>query len=227
MTINKLPEPKANNPYFDVKKSKIQGYGSFAKVDIPKGTSIIQYVGELISEKEANRRYNDAAMRRHHTFLFALGNNKVIDGAVGGNESIYMNHCCEPNCEPIQYGMEIYVETIKDVKKGEELVYDYKYERHAEHTEEDEKLYKCLCGKPTCRGTILAPEISKMRKRKKKKKESKPVKSISKKDLTALHAKIDLLDNKTKLELVTDILKSKSLKNSPEKEEFYNKIKSK
>lgn len=167
MTTQKLPKPKSSNPYFEVRKSKIQGYGSFAKVDIPKGTQIIQYLGEIISDKEANKRYNDAAMKRHHTFLFSLGKNKVIDGAVGGNESIYMNHSCEPNCEPVQYGMEIYVETIRDIKKGEEIVYDYRYERQPEHTKEDEELYKCLCGTPSCRGTILAPETIKEKKKQK------------------------------------------------------------
>ena len=58
----------------------------FARRDIPKGTRIIEYTGEKISNAEADRRYDDARMERHHTFLFILNSRTCVDAAFDGNE---------------------------------------------------------------------------------------------------------------------------------------------
>ena len=72
--------------------AEIQGRGVFARVDIPKGTRLIEYTGERITNAEADRRYEDELMGRHHTFLFILNTRTVIDAAHGGNISKYINH---------------------------------------------------------------------------------------------------------------------------------------
>ncbi len=146
------------NRYFELRRSPIQGRGAFATRTIRKGTRIIEYIGEHISHDEADRRYDDEKMSRHHTFLFTLDDEVVIDAAVGGNESRYINHSCEPNCEAVIEDGRIFVEALRTIRPGEELLYDYQYERTAETTEEDERLYVCRCGAPSCRGTILAPK---------------------------------------------------------------------
>ena len=140
---------------------------------IRKGTKIIEYVGERISQKEADRRYDDASMKRHHTFLFALDNGKVIDAAVGGNDARFINHSCDPNCQAIETRSRIFIEALRDIAKGEELFYDYAYERTEATTPEDEELYRCLCGSPKCRGSILAPEKPKRKAASKAKGKSK------------------------------------------------------
>lgn len=145
-------------PYFTVRRSRIQGRGAFALRPIRKGTRIIEYTGERISQQEADRRYDDAAMARHHTFLFALDDGTVIDGAAGGNASRLINHSCEPNCEAVMEGTRIFIHALRSIAPGEELSYDYAYERTADHGPEDEQLYACRCGSPACRGTILAPK---------------------------------------------------------------------
>jgi SET domain-containing protein len=94
-------------------------------------------------------------MDRHHTFLFDLEDGTCIDGASGGNQSIYINHSCEPNCEPRVEDGHIYIYALRDIREGEELCYDYAYEREAD---EKDALYPCRCGSPRCRGTILAPK---------------------------------------------------------------------
>lgn len=145
--------------HFELRTSPIQGTGAFATTDIPKGTRLIEYVGEKISHDEADRRYDDEKMKRHHTFLFTLDDNWIIDAAVGGNEAMYINHSCDPNCEAVIVGgRRIYIEAKKHIRKGEELVYDYQYERRDDHTAEDEKFYACRCGSPKCRGSILMPK---------------------------------------------------------------------
>lgn len=146
------------NRYFEIRESGIQGKGAFATMLIPIGTRIIEYIGERISHEEADRRYDDATMARHHTFLFAVDESTVIDGAVGGNEAKFINHSCEPNCEPIIEDDRVFIEAVRDIMPGEELFYDYAYERDETDDEESEQLYACRCGTSKCRGTILAPK---------------------------------------------------------------------
>src|SRR5215207_5279672 len=156
----RYPWKEEPNPYFELRTSTIQGTGAFAIRTIKKGTRIIEYVGQRISWRTADKRYDDEKMNRHHTFLFTIDDKTVIDAAVKGNDARFINHSCAPNCEAINDRKRIFIEAIKTIPAGTELVYDYQYERSDDHTPEDEKFYKCRCGAPTCRGTILAPKSS-------------------------------------------------------------------
>ncbi|HET7551406.1 MAG TPA: SET domain-containing protein-lysine N-methyltransferase [Gemmatimonadaceae bacterium] len=149
--------PTASQSFFEIRSSPIQGRGAFATRRIRKGTRLIEYVGERISHAEADRRYDDDGMKRHHTFLFTLNNRTVIDAGVDGNEARFINHSCSPNCEAVIDSGHIYIESIKTIEPGAELVYDYQYERAPDADESDEARYPCRCGSPNCRGTILAP----------------------------------------------------------------------
>ncbi|MEW5917386.1 MAG: SET domain-containing protein-lysine N-methyltransferase [Gemmatimonadota bacterium] len=146
-----------NGQPFEIRKSGIQGRGAFATRTIQRGDRVIEYTGERISWKEADSRYDDGKMKRHHTFLFTLNSRVCVDAAVDGNDARFINHSCDPNCEAVIVDGHIYIEAIRRIRPGEELSYDYGYERDADTTEEDEKLYVCRCGAPNCRGTILAP----------------------------------------------------------------------
>jgi hypothetical protein len=150
--------PRDTASYFEIRKSKIQGRGAFATRRIRAGTRIVEYTGEVISQGEANRRYDDDTMGRHHTFLFALDDDRVIDGAVGGNDSRYINHSCAPNTQAVNDNGRIFVEALRTIEPDEELLYDYAYARTPENDNpESEALYACRCGAPTCRGSILEP----------------------------------------------------------------------
>ena len=153
---------------FELQKSGIQGKGAFATRTIRKGQRIIEYTGEHIDNDEADRRYDDEKMKRHHTFLFIVDDKEIIDGAVNGNDSQFINHSCDPNAEAVIEGKRIFIYALRTIRPGEEIAYDYQYERTDEHTEEDEKFYKCLCGSPKCRGSILAPPKKKRKPAKKK-----------------------------------------------------------
>ncbi|GAC1516132.1 MAG: SET domain-containing protein-lysine N-methyltransferase [Gemmatimonadaceae bacterium] len=148
-------------PPFAIRRSPIQGRGAFATRAIRKGERIVEYVGERISHGEADRRYDDAAMRRHHTFLFTINSRWVIDAAVAGNDARFINHSCAPNCEALIERGRIFIDAIRDIPAGTELFYDYMYERDPKTEEEDERLYVCRCGAVACRGTILAPRKKK------------------------------------------------------------------
>jgi hypothetical protein len=147
-----------NGPPFEIRRSSIQGRGAFATRRIKKGERVIEYTGERISWKEADRRYDDSSMTRHHTFLFTLTRRTCVDAGVGGNDARFINHSCAPNCEAVIVNGRIYIDAIREIRPGEELSYDYAYERDADTDEDEEQLYMCRCGAPNCRGTILAPD---------------------------------------------------------------------
>lgn len=141
---------------YEIRQSEIQGRGVFAKRRIRAGQRIIEYAGERISNKEADRRYDDENMKRHHTFLFTLDKKTVIDGARHGNDARLINHSCDPNCEAVIEDGKIWIYAKRNIQPGVELAYDYKYERT--NDPEDEEFYKCKCGSPKCRGTIMKPK---------------------------------------------------------------------
>ena len=146
-------------PLYVVRNSGIHGRGVFAVRQIRKGTRILEYTGERISNDEADRRYDDTRMQRHHTFLFTLDSRTVIDGAisVGGGDASYINHSCEPNCEAVITGKKIFIHALRGIEPGTELAYDYQYERTGRNDAQLEKFYLCKCGAPSCRGSIMKP----------------------------------------------------------------------
>jgi SET domain-containing protein len=156
-------------PLYLVRNSGIHGRGVFALRRIRKGTRILEYTGERISNKEADRRYDDTKMKRHHTFLFTLDSKICIDGSIktGGGDASFINHSCEPNCEAVITGKKIFIHALHTIEPGTELAYDYKYERTGKNDAKLEKFYVCKCGAPSCRGSIMQP-AKKKRGRKKR-----------------------------------------------------------
>ncbi|OJT23203.1 SET domain-containing protein-lysine N-methyltransferase [Archangium sp. Cb G35] len=165
---------------FELRSSSIQGRGAFATRPIRKGARIIEYVGERISQAVADERYDDTAMSRHHTFLFNVDEDTVIDAAHEGNDARFINHSCAPNCQAFLEGERIFIYALRDIGVGEELGYDYSYDRTGDMGPEEEALYVCRCGAPTCRGTILAP-MEKMEEEASRKKAVKASKKKSSK----------------------------------------------
>jgi SET domain-containing protein len=139
-----------------VRRSPIQGRGAFATRPIAAGTRLIEYTGERITPAEADRRYPDDAPGRHHTFLFAIDDDVVIDAAFGGNAARWINHSCDPNCDAVIEDARIFIEAIRDIAVGEELAYDYAYVLEERHTPAAKRRFPCTCGAASCRGTILA-----------------------------------------------------------------------
>lgn len=143
------------NPFFEVRDSPIQGKGAFATRAIPEGTRLIEYAGERLTPEEADARYPDND-ERHHTFLFAIDDDIVVDAAVNGNDARFLNHSCDPNCDVVIDDKRLWIETIRDVEPGEELAYDYAFILPERHTPAAKRRYPCYCGSANCRGTILA-----------------------------------------------------------------------
>ncbi len=142
---------------FRVRRSRIHGRGAFAVRPIPKGTRIIEYTGERISPREAERRYDDGKGDHVHVLLFIVDRKTEIDAGVGGNEARFINHSCDPNCEAVLDDKRVFIEAIRDIPAGAELTYDYHLEGPGVLSAEERRSYACRCGAENCRGTQLAP----------------------------------------------------------------------
>jgi SET domain-containing protein len=142
--------------WFEIRRSPIQGKGAFAVRAIPDGTRLIEYAGERLTPKQADARYPDVEGERHHTYLFAIDDDIVIDAAVNGNAARFINHSCDPNCDAVVEDGRIWIEAIRDIAPGEELAYDYAYVLEERHSPAAKRRYPCHCGAASCRGTILA-----------------------------------------------------------------------
>jgi len=113
-----------------------------------------EYLGEPITHEEADRRYDDT-QGRHHTFLFILDDDTVLDARKNGTDARYINHSCDPNCETEIDDGRIWIKAVKAIKPETELVYDYRFEWDNAYEPDDVRYYACRCDTAKCRGTIL------------------------------------------------------------------------
>jgi SET domain-containing protein len=144
-----------------VRRSGVHGKVVFALRDIPEGETILEYVGEIITWKEADRRHPANPEDPNHTFYFSIRDGKkVIDAAVGGNASRWINHSCNPNCEADEDDdtHRVFIKALRNIKAGEELNYDYGLIIDQPYTKKLKAEYECRCGAKDCRGTMLAPK---------------------------------------------------------------------
>ena len=135
--------PKAVSlPTIERKKSKLHGYGVFALETINKNKRIIDYAGELVSNKVSEKR-EDRYLKKGCIWVFRVNRAWSRDAAVGGNIARFINHSCTPNCwiEVDAKTKTIWIRAAKAIRPGDELVYDY-------NTEGD-KVIPCRC-RPNC-----------------------------------------------------------------------------
>ncbi len=170
----------ADNRRIQTRRSGVHGKGVYALQDLAEGEILIEYLGEVISWKEALRRHPHDPKDPNHTFYFHIDDKHVIDGKQGGNSSRWINHSCKPNCEADEDGGRVFIKALRNIKAGEELFYDYGLIIDAKYTPKLLAEYPCWCGAKKCRGTLLAPKDKV--KVKKDKKNSGKAKKSGKKD---------------------------------------------
>jgi hypothetical protein len=153
-----------------VRNSTVHGSGVFATRAIKKGERIIEYLGERVSHKEADRRYELKDEGDSHTFLFIVDSKTVIDAGTDGNDARFFNQSCDPNCESTVERKRVFIDAMRDIAAGEELTYDYQIYRDWDDPENIDQVFACRCGSPKCRGTMLWPPEPKKKKKKAKKK---------------------------------------------------------
>ena len=125
-----------------VKKSKIYGKGCFALTFFPARKMITLYEGERL---RGSRKIQARIWKQTGTAIkvITMGPDDAIDGAVGGNETAYMNHSCDPNAFiRVVPGLKVAVFARRDIQPGEELTIDYRDPDHPK---------VCHCGAANCR----------------------------------------------------------------------------
>ena len=156
--VSKAAAP-ARGRRIQVRQSGVHGKGVFALREIPAGTRIIEYKGEIIDWPEALRRHPHDPSDPNHTFYFSLDDGStVIDAKVGGNDARWINHACDPNCESDEVEGRVFIKALRDLQPGEELFYDYGLVIDERYTPKLKKEYECRCGSANCRRTMLAPK---------------------------------------------------------------------
>ncbi|MGF6880430.1 SET domain-containing protein [Paraburkholderia sp. MM5477-R1] len=103
-----------------VRQSSVHGRGVFAMRALAAGERALEYKGEITRWREAVRRHRREGVSGH-TFLFGLSDGRVIDGSRGGTSARWLNHACAPNCETIEDGSRIFIQTLRPIDVGEEL----------------------------------------------------------------------------------------------------------
>ncbi len=123
-----------------------------------RDSCVIEYQGERITADTANERGSSDPENPFHTFFFSLEDGLLIDGGVNGNDARWINHACEPNCEARENDGRVFIHALRDIRRGEELNYDYGLVVEERHTKSLKAAYACRCGAAGCRGTMLAPK---------------------------------------------------------------------
>jgi uncharacterized protein len=127
---------KLPDHHFKIVKVKrgLAGLGLFAGEDIKKGEMIIEYIGNILNKEEADAKVTSQ-------YLFEITRNKTIDGTPRWNTARYANHSCAPNAESDVKKGRVFIIATKNIKDGEEIVYDYGEEFVEEHIAP----YGCNC----------------------------------------------------------------------------------
>ena len=134
-----------------------KGWGLRAADDLEEGLFVMEYCGEVCTNdqfQDRTARYF-AEGRRHHYFM-TLRSDEIIDATQRGNYSRFMNHSCDPNCETQKWTvngrLRVGFFSIKPIAKGEELTFDYQFQRFGSDAQ------RCYCGALKCRGFIGGKE---------------------------------------------------------------------
>ena len=130
-----------------------KGWGVKTKAKIAKDTFIMEYLGEVVTDKEFKQRMHTDYKQDTHHYCLHVGEGMVIDGHRMGGECRFVNHSCKPNCEMQKwsvnglYRMALF--SSREIQPHEELNYDYNFSLFNEGQGQT-----CHCGNEECRGII-------------------------------------------------------------------------
>jgi SET domain-containing protein len=144
MSVYESREGTSLSGRLTVKKSNIYGKGCFALTHLPARKKIESYAGELIrGERKIQARLCRLERDSEAIKIISLNDDTAVDGAVGGNETAYINHSCDPNAFiRIVPGEKVAIFARRDISPGEELTINYRDPHHPA---------VCRCGAANCR----------------------------------------------------------------------------
>ncbi|KAL7299920.1 hypothetical protein TKK_0007242 [Trichogramma kaykai] len=130
-----------------------KGWGICTQQPIKPGEFILEYVGEVVSEREFKSRMATRYANDTHHYCLHLDGGLVIDGHRMGGDGRFVNHSCEPNCEMQKWSVHglprMALFASRHIQAGEELTYDYNFALFNPSEGQE-----CRCGSNVCRGVI-------------------------------------------------------------------------
>ncbi|XP_042422174.1 uncharacterized protein LOC122009925 [Zingiber officinale] len=166
----------------EIFRTETRGWGVRSLSSITSGSFICEYVGELLQDKEAEKRINDE-------YLFDIGHNYdhslpegfsstmtgssrlemldnvnfTIDAAEYGNVGRFINHSCTPNlyAQNVVYDHDneriphVMLFAMENIPPLQELTYHYNYTiGQVQDSEGNVRKKECFCGTPECTGRL-------------------------------------------------------------------------
>ncbi|KAG6579913.1 Transcriptional repressor EZH1 [Phytophthora cinnamomi] len=115
------------------------GWGLFVDEFVAKDEFIIEYIGEMVTQEEADRR-GAVYDKVDRSYLFNLDTKTVIDSTRKGNKTRFINHSKkDPNCAckimNVSSDFRIGLYATHDIAPHTELFFDYGYDKELYHAE--------------------------------------------------------------------------------------------
>ncbi|KAH6804782.1 hypothetical protein C2S51_033029 [Perilla frutescens var. frutescens] len=139
-----------------VYKSGIHALGLYTSQFISCGAMVVEYVGEIVGLRVADRReseYHSGKKLLHKSacYFFRIDKEHIIDATRKGGIARFVNHSCQPNCVAkvisVRAGKKVVFFAERDIYPGEEITYDY----HFNHDEDEGEKIPCYCNSNNCR----------------------------------------------------------------------------
>ncbi|XP_059459428.1 uncharacterized protein LOC132188988 isoform X4 [Corylus avellana] len=147
-----------------VYKSGIHALGLYTSRFISRGEMVVEYVGEIVGLRVADKRENEYQSGRKlqyksACYFFRIDKEHIIDATRKGGIARFVNHSClvmvsllqfKPNCVAkvisVRTEKKVVFFAERDIFPGEEITYDY----HFNHEDEGKKI-PCFCNSKNCR----------------------------------------------------------------------------
>jgi SET domain-containing protein len=138
------------NPRLEIRKTDKYGRGIYTKKDIRKGEILIVMGGHICNTDQENQ-LGDLATNYNMDISEEWSFCPTKKSDLNLMPQHLVNHSCEPNAG---FSDQCFMISIKNIKKGEEITYDYAFVMWSSNDSKIHYELNCLCGKKSCRGKI-------------------------------------------------------------------------
>ena len=136
------------NPNLEVRPSKKNGQGIFAKTNLKKGERLAIFGGDIMLIDEINNlpeQVQDYPMQIEERFV--IGSRSAIEP----EDTDFFNHSCDPNAG---FKGQIFLVAMRDIEANEEVTFDYAMVVSESSGSAIIFEMECTCGAPNCRELI-------------------------------------------------------------------------